>query len=179
MRAREHELLGEGLQRSILRGTRSFQESDVEFILLDLQDAFCHVGVHHNELNGTALLWVAMLFGFKAAPSVMGRLSAAIGRLPQSLSHPAAGQVQVYIDSVALMLRGSPELRNLQLSKVLCVLAAFGVQVAMPKGERGRRVQWIGTTFELHAKEIVLGTPDAPRDKGDPVQLGGEYDYHP
>lgn len=63
------------------------------------------------------------------------------------------------------MLRGSPELRNLQLSKVLCVLAAFGVQVAMPKGERGRRVQWIGTTFELHAKEIVLGTPQKkPRE---------------
>jgi hypothetical protein len=40
------------------------------------------------------------LFGFKAAPLVMGRLSAAVEWLVQSLFHPASGQVQVYIDDV-------------------------------------------------------------------------------
>ena len=49
---------------------------------MDLQDAFCHFGVHPDELkhcvspgleNGTALLWVAMLFGFKAVPLVMDK----------------------------------------------------------------------------------------------------------
>lgn len=168
MRARENELRGEDRRRSALKGSRTHGESEVEFILLDLQDAFCHFGVHASELkhcvspgleSGTALLWVAMLFGFKGAPLVMGRLSAAVGRLLQSLFHPAAGQVQVYIDDVALMIRGSLETRNLQLAKVLYVLAAFGVQVAMGKGERGRRVQWIGTTFEIHTHEVVMGTP--------------------
>lgn len=94
-------------------------------------------GVHPDELkhcispglqSGTALL-----FGFKGAPLVMGSLSAAIGRLIQSSFHPAAHQVQVYM--MARAARGS-QLRNLQLAKVLYVLAAFGVQVAMPKGER-------------------------------------------
>ena len=159
MRARE--------QRSALKGSRAYKESEVEIILLDLQDAFCHFGVHTTELkhcispgleSGTALLWVAMLFGFKGVPLVMGRLSADVGRLLQSLFHPAAGQVQVYID-VAFMLRGPLETRNLQLAKVLYVLAAFEVQVAMGKGERGRRVQWIGTTFEIHTHEVVIGTP--------------------
>ena len=168
MRAREQEVMQEGSQRSVLKGSRAYQESEVEFVLLDLKDAFCHFGVHPDELkhcvspgvvNGTALLWVAMLFGFKAAPLIMGRLSSAIGRLLQSLFHPAAGQVQVYIDDVALMLRGSPELRNVQLSKVLYTLAALGVQISMEKGERGRRVQWIGTTFEVHPNEVILGTP--------------------
>ena len=60
--------------------------------------------------TGTAIIWVAMLFGFKAAPLVMGRLSAAIGRLLQSLFHPAAGQVQVYIEGH----KGAPELSAVQ-----------------------------------------------------------------
>eukprot|EP00435_Cladocopium_sp_Y103_P057196 s804_g19.t1 len=168
MRAREHELLEQGTQRSALKTSRKYEESITEFILIDLQDAFCHFGVHPDELkhcvspgleSGTALVWVAMLFGFKGAPLVMSRLSAAVGRLIQSTFHPAAGQTQVYIDDIALVLRGSTELRNLQLSNVLYLLAAFGVQVSMKKGERGRRVVWIGTTFEIQEHEVVLGTP--------------------
>ena len=87
----------------------------------------------------------------------MGRLSAAVGRLVQSLFHPAARQVQVYIDDVALMLRGTKELRNLQLAKVY--MAAFGVRVAMRKGEGGQRVAWIGTAFDLREHKVVLSTP--------------------
>ena len=45
------------------------------------------------------------------------------------------------------------------MSKVLYLLAAFGVQVATHKGERGRRVQWIGTTMELTSHHILIGTP--------------------
>lgn len=168
MKAREGELRNPGEQRSVLKSSRAYSEAEREFVMLDLQDAFCHFGVRREELkhcispgmeNGTAILWVAMLFGFKGAPLIMGRLSAAIGRLVQSLFHPAAGQTQVYIDDIALMIRGTTEQRNLQLSKVLYVLAAFGVQIAMHKGERGKRVTWIGTTFELHSHEVILGTP--------------------
>ena len=168
MKAREGELRNPGEQKSVLKSSRAYNEAEIEFVMLDLQDAFCHFGVRREELkhcispgieNGTAILWVAMLFGFKGAPLIMGRLSAAIGRLVQSLFHPAAGQSQVYIDDIALMIRGTAEQRNLQLSKVLYVLAAFGVQIAMHKGERGKRVTWIGTTFELHSHEVILGTP--------------------
>eukprot|EP00435_Cladocopium_sp_Y103_P072540 s106_g40.t1 len=168
MRAREHELREEGEPRSLLKGSQMYEEAETEFIMLDLQDAFCHFGVHPEELkhcvspgleSGTGILWVAMLFGFRGAPLVMGRLSAAVGRLVQSLLHPAEGQVQMYIDDLALMLRGSTLWRNVQLSKVIYVLAAFGVQLAMAKGERGKRVTWIGTTFELFPHKVVLGTP--------------------
>jgi len=100
-----------------------------------------------------------MLFGFRGAPLVMGRLLAAIGRLVHSLFHPAAGQTQVYIDDVALMLRGTKEWRDLQLAKVIYVLSAFGVQLSMEKGERGKRVVWIGTEFELFPDKVLLGTP--------------------
>ena len=42
--------------------------------------------------------------------------------------------MQVYIDDVALMLRGSKEWREIQLSKVIYVLSAFGVQLSMEEG---------------------------------------------
>ena len=51
--------------------------------------------------------------------------------------HPAETQTQVYIDDVALVLRGAKATRDLHLAKVLYVLAAFGVRVAMEKGEKG------------------------------------------
>ena len=99
-----------------------------------------------------------MLFGFKAAPLVMGRLSAATGRLVQSLFHPAEGQTQVNIDDVAPMLRGPREYRDLQLAKVIYVLSAFGVH-----GEGRERtshgVDRIGAEFELLPHKVILGTP--------------------
>ena len=90
-------------------------EKDAEFMLLDLKDAFCHFGLHPNELchavspgleSGTGILWCAMLFGYTAAPLIMGRLSAAVARLVQSLLHPAEGQTQMYVDDLLILLRG-------------------------------------------------------------------------
>ena len=168
MRKRETELPGVESQRSALKTSSRFANSEVEFVLIDLQDALCHFGLHPTELkhavspgleNWTGIVWCAMLFGFKRAPLIMGRLSAAIGRLLQSTFHPASGQVQIYIGDVLLTIRGPEEERNLQVSKVLYLLAAFGVQVATHKGERGRRVQWIGTTMELTSHHILIGTP--------------------
>eukprot|EP00435_Cladocopium_sp_Y103_P073963 s637_g46.t1 len=169
MYAREHELREEGTSRSVLRTSKEFERSEIEFFLVDLADAFCHFGIHPDELkhcispgleNGTGIVWCAMLFGYKAAPLVMSRLSAAIGRLVQSTFHPASGQCQIYIDDLALLIRGTLEERNVELAKVLYLLAAFGVQVATHKGERGKRVQWIGTTFELSTHYVTLGAPE-------------------
>ena len=50
---------------------------ELEFVMIDLWDAFCHLGVDPREWKHTitpdetesgALLWSAMLFGYKAAP---------------------------------------------------------------------------------------------------------------
>ena len=65
MRSREHELREQGEPRSVLKGSRAYDGAEVEFFLLDLQDAFCHFGVHPVELKhcvspgmemGTAIL---------------------------------------------------------------------------------------------------------------------------
>ena len=143
-------------------------EEDAGFMLLDLKDAFCHFGLHPKELchavspgleSGTGILWCAMLFGYTAAPLIMGRLSAAIARLVQSLVHPAEGQTQMYVDDLLLLLRGSRAHRESILALVIYTLTAFGVQLSLDKGERGIRCTWIGTTFELREGKIVLGTP--------------------
>ena len=42
---------------------------------------------------------------------------------------------------------------------MIYVFSAFGVQLSMEKGERGKRVVWIGTEFELFPDKVVLGTP--------------------
>jgi hypothetical protein len=51
MRAREHELVGHEVKRSVLKSSTSYAEAEVEFIMLDLKDAFCHFGVHPEELQ--------------------------------------------------------------------------------------------------------------------------------
>ena len=51
----------------MLKGSRSYEDAEVEFVLVDLQDAFCRFGVHAQELkhcispgmeHGSAILWV-------------------------------------------------------------------------------------------------------------------------
>ena len=130
-----------------------------EFYLIDLADAFTHFGIRKEELkhcitpseaeDDTAILWRAMLFGYKAAPLLMGRLSSAIGRLCQSICDPKLTQFQIYVDDLLVASLGSRAWRDTQFSAVLYTLAALGVQVNLKKGERGTRVQWIGCTIEV------------------------------
>ena len=140
---------------------------DFKFYLLDMQDAFCHFPVIKQELrhcitpdehDEEALLWTAMLFGYKAAPLIMGRLSSAVGRLLQSMLDPKVAQMQVYVDDILLAALGDKDAREKRLAAVLYTAAAFGVQINLKKGERGRRVTWIGCTIEVPAVEI--GEPE-------------------
>ena len=78
----------------------------------DLADAYCHFAVAHGELGycfapaleeEEVLVSVAMLFGFKAAPLTMGRLSAALARLWQSMMMKD-GKLQVYMHNPLFIL---------------------------------------------------------------------------
>ena len=94
-------------------------------------------------------MWVAMLFGFKAAPLLMGRLSAALGRLLQSMVKPDEAALQIYIDDLLIAMRGRPEERCKVLAMMLYTMRAMGIMISLEKGERGTRVTWIGTQFEV------------------------------
>lgn len=89
-----------------MKTSRKYKAAEIEFAFIDLQDAFCHFGLHPDELKravspgldsgtgGTGIVWRAMLFGLKGAPLVMGRLEC---------SH---WTTHTSIDDVLLALRG-------------------------------------------------------------------------
>ena len=136
-----------------------------EFVMYDLQDAFCHFPVCRDELpnclapgnrSDQAILFRALLFGFKSAPLLMGRLSAAVGRLWQSLMSPTEGQMQIYVDDVLTLINGTEEEKANLIALGLYTMRAFGVQIALNKGERGQQVQWIGVKMLLQWPESPL-----------------------
>lgn len=79
------------------------------------------------------MVWVAMLFGFKAAPLLMGRLSAALGRLLQSMVQPNELVMQIYIDDLLIAMRGRPEERCKLLSMFLYTMRALGIMISLEK----------------------------------------------
>ena len=150
-------------------GYRDTSPDQVNFVSIDLEDAFCHWGVHKDELcNAIAphvdpdrlVVFVALLFGYKSAPLLMGRLSAAIGRLLQSMVQPFEMQLQVYVDDVLRVAAGPSGLRYKLVSMILYALSALGIRVSLKKGEQGPRLKWIGVTFEINFPEnVTLGVP--------------------
>ena len=129
-----------------------------EFVLFDLQDAFCHWPVAKEELANClapsanpnkAILFRALLFGYKSAPLLMGRLSAVIGRMWQAMMEKEDGRLQIYIDDVLMILTGSDAERADKIALGLYTLKAFGVNIALRKEARGRQVQWIGVRIQL------------------------------
>ena len=168
MRSKESKLQEAQIDAGVPHWRRT-ASTESEIVLIDLKDAFCHFPINPKELKhcispgvvqGTALIWIAMLFGFSGAPLVMGRLSAAIGRLLASLFHTAEAQVQVYVDDILVVLKGDKVARDNMISLIVYTLRAFGVNLSLDKGERGTRLVWIGTTFELKRDELILSAPD-------------------
>ena len=153
-----------------MRASKDYEEVETEMFLIDFTDAFCHFGVHANELRNclspsvaegdeSLLLWIALLFGFKAAPLLMARLSAAVGRLAQSVMEPQEGMSQIYVDDYLLMAKGTKRHRENLLAMVLYTLLAFGMMLSLGKGERGARVTWIGTSIKVTSNEVKFGIP--------------------
>ena len=164
MIARSEDLKGILYKRYGDKGLENWDE--LEFVMIDLRDAFCHLAIDPREWRHTvtpdeaevgALVWPAMLFGYKAAPLHMGRLASAIGRVLQSMVSAAEMTSQIYMDDIILVLRGPRKHRNHVLAMVLYILRILGVQIALEKGERGSRVKWIGTTLELQQAELMIG----------------------
>jgi len=60
----------------------------------------------------------------------------------------------VYVDDILVAALGDRVTREAQLAMLLYTAAAFGVQISLKKGERGRRVTWIGCTIEVPVVEM-------------------------
>ena len=124
----------------------------------DLAGAYCHLAVAQKELGNClapaleedeVLVLVAMLFGFKAAPLIMGRLSAALARLWQSMLMKD-GELQIYMDDPLFVLVGPKTRRRALIAVILYTASAMGINVAYHKGNRGLRLTWIGIQMEVN-----------------------------
>ena len=168
LKSRESELFEQLAAGGVDKVRLNHEVKQREFVLVDLADAFCHFSVANEELrhcvtpdetSDGCLLGVAMLFGYRAAPLIMARLSSAIGRLVAGFMMPYEGQLQIYVDDLIIALQGGVLHRNVILSGILYTMAAMGVQVSLGKGERGIRVTWIGAEIELWTVVISLTLP--------------------
>ena len=136
----------------------NIEDLPMEIWTADLADAYCHFPVDRREFchcltpgvePGEHLLFRAMLFGFRAAPLIMGRLSSCIARMIQSLTNPWESQTQLYMDDPLVMLQG-PESRRLRtMALILYMCGSFGVRLSFKKGLRGSSIVWIGIRFEI------------------------------
>ena len=140
------------------------EDEGIEMVGADLSDAYCHFGVAPEELKNCLapaleedeiLVFCAMLFGFKGAPLIMGRLAAALARLWQSMIM-RDGELQLYMDDPLFAIIGPKVRRRGVLAMLLYTAAAMGVQLAFHKGEQGFRICWIGVQLEIAARRALL-----------------------
>ena len=139
-----------------------------ELLLIDVSDAFPHLGVHGKELEHCVapdvsdpegfLVFRAMLFGFKTAPLLWSRLASWVARALQSAVPLSEARHQVYLDDSFWVLQGTLARRNLVLGFILHSMRALGLEIALTKGERGDRVTWAGVDFKLEGKKDLLLT---------------------
>eukprot|EP00435_Cladocopium_sp_Y103_P068083 s608_g31.t1 len=161
-----------GIRRLWRHNSHRLGEADFacEVVGADLSDAYYHFGVRPEEIPhcvapsmdpGTWIVFRGMSFGFKAAPLIMGRLSAATMRMWQSFLPKEQGCLQCYMDDPVLVFMTSLKDREEALSLILYTAQVFGLQLAYNKAERGRRINWIGVTVEIdvEAREILLVPP--------------------
>ena len=161
-RLREHDPLDD-----IREEDSDDSEDGIELVGADLSDAYCHFGVANEELKNCLapaleedeiLVFCAMLFGFKGAPLIMGRLSAALARLWQSMIM-RDGELQLYMDDPLFGIVGPRSRRRGVLAMLLYTAAAMGVNLAYHKGERGLRLCWIGVQLEWCAARLCFCSP--------------------
>lgn len=75
--------------------------------------------------------------------------------------------MQIYVDDVLTLINGTDDEKANLISLGLYTMKAFGVQIALGKGERGQQVQWIGV-------KMLLQWPESPLDGS--ILLSAEED---
>ena len=129
----------------LCKGRAHDDDWSMELVGADLSDAYCHFGVAPSELRhclarsldpDKLVLFGAMSFGFKGAPLIVGRLSAALPRQRQAMVQDNA-RIKTYMDDPLMVVCGSKVEREATLAKLFYTAKVFGVNLSFEKGERG------------------------------------------
>jgi hypothetical protein len=138
----------------------------LEWLVLDVMDAFHNIPVHPSEwrfacgkVGGRYVLFLVLCMGGKSAPGIWGRYAAALGRLVASVSDPQRLALEVYVDDPLFCTVGTLAQRNEALAVALLTLAVTNFPLAWPKAVLGDRVVWIGAQLARVPNGVEVAVP--------------------
>ena len=133
------------------------KEFSTELFVIDFSDAFytMHLAEEdrkHVVIKGTRSWFVfkCVAFGLACGPVLWGRLAAAGGRLAQAVFAPTELRFQTYVDDPAgAVWARTREERTILITIFLLTFQVMGFKFSWKKGQRGRKVDWIGGEFAI------------------------------
>ena len=157
--------------RSLLRGCADDPAIGLEWLVLDVADAFHNIPLKPQErrfacgkVGNRFIVFRVLCMGGKSAPTIWGRFAAAIGRVLASIANPDSFRVEVYVDDPLLTAAGSLRSRTFTFTKMLLALAVLGFPLAWSKASIGTSVVWIGAQLSVTDEGVRVSIPQGKLD---------------
>ena len=146
--------------------------SDLEWLVLDIKDAFWTLGLKRQErryfvgkLRGVYYLFQRLAQGSRGAPLAWCRFFALVSRLTQAMFSEKELRSEVYVDDPALSVFGQQSQRNCLMGAVILVWRSLNLNLAFAKGQRGTRIDWIGSTLWVHPGVIMAAIKQETKEE--------------
>lgn len=140
----------------------------LEFLVIDIEDAFHNIPVHASEKRFTAarfedtyVIFDSLVFGSGSSPTIWGRYSAWLGRSTAAIFCDGDLIVEIYVDDPLYITVGTKEARCRNLTIALLWATAAGYPMAWTKAECGSRVDWTGATVSATASVVSVEIPES------------------
>ncbi|HIG16147.1 MAG TPA: hypothetical protein EYQ31_01985 [Candidatus Handelsmanbacteria bacterium] len=131
-------------------------EESISMLVFDISDAFHEIPINARErrfqtaqANGKWYVFLVLVFGSKAAPTLWGRMAAWLARSITYITPEHLVRSQIYVDDPLVIIKGSREARWSELCLILLWVSVVGLRIAWAKLSWGRSVDWIGGTISL------------------------------
>jgi len=135
---------------------------NTEWLILDFVSAFFLVPLHPSErryyvikFRNKYYVFLVTVQGGRSSPLVWGRVAALVGRLTQGMFHPLELLMQIYVDDPCATISGTRAERDLITAVVIFVWRCLGFPLSFAKGQRGRKVTWIGCTLSVSWDVVI------------------------
>jgi len=138
----------------------------LSFFVLDFTEAFWQlplapverrffVARFRRKMRQLYIIFLRLAQGSRNAPLCWGRVGALLMRLTQSLFPLDVVRLACFVDDPIAVIRGTESEQQLIVCIIVLVWAALGFPLALPKGQYGKRVRWIGFDLSVDKKTIV------------------------
>jgi hypothetical protein len=152
--------------RVLRRAKRTGPGVSLQFLGIDISDAFHQVPNHPEERHLTAVsfrgevyVFFVLVFGSSSAPTVWGRFAAWLGRSTMAVCSQLHFRMLMYVDDPVYVAMGLWKEIVDTFSLALLWAAAAGFPLAWRKADGGQSVTWIGASFTLAAGGVEVSIP--------------------